>query len=356
MAEAGVWHGALSGMVEAGVWHGGDLGEARRLFPAAPEPWIDLSTGINPVPYPVPELTPDLFRRLPAPGDLADLERAAAEAYGAQDPALVVAAPGTQVLIGLLPRLREPGPVAVLGPTYAEHARAWRAAGHRVSDIAALPDPERVEALVVVNPNNPDGRVLGRSSLLGMAEAMERRGGLLVVDEAFADFDADESLVPGLPGNVVVLRSFGKTYGLAGLRLGFAIAGPPLAQRLREALGPWAVSGPALAVGRLALRDHAWFASAAGARRADSRQLAELLARVTGAQAYGTSLYRTIETPRAPALFAALGRRGVWIRRFQDNPHRLRIGLPAGEEAWRRLEAGLGAGMRANEALPSVPG
>src|SRR5215213_10072810 len=118
---------------EARIWHGGDLDEARRLFPEAPEPWIDLSTGINPVPYLVPEFTPSLFERLPSPGALADLEAAAAEAYGVGGDAGVVAAPGTQILISVLPHLRPRSRVGVLGPTYVEHARAWAKAGHVVS-------------------------------------------------------------------------------------------------------------------------------------------------------------------------------------------------------------------------------
>jgi cobalamin biosynthetic protein CobC len=325
-------------MSEARIWHGGDLDEARRLFPQAPEPWIDLSTGINPIAYPVPALPASLFERLPPPADHRDLEAAAAEAYGATDAVSVVAAPGTQVLISLLPYLRSRSRVAILGPTYAEHAHAWRGAGHAVTEVEAPDRLDGADVVVVVNPNNPDGRLLKRDALLSLCEELRPRDGLLVVDEAFADFDADESLVPVLPGNAVVLRSFGKTYGLAGLRIGFALAPTPIAAGLRSALGPWAVSGPAIETGRLALRDRRWLLAARAARLDDARRLDALLGPVAEAPLRGTVLYRLLETKRAPELFRCLGESGIWVRRFQYNPHLLRFGLPHVEADWQRLQ------------------
>jgi cobalamin biosynthetic protein CobC len=325
-------------MSEARIWHGGDLDEARRLFPQAPEPWIDLSTGINPIAYPVPPMPASLFERLPLPADHRDLEAAAAEAYGAEGTAMVVAAPGTQVLISLLPHLRPHSRVAILGSTYAEHAHSWRKAGHDVVEIPSLDRLDPVDVLVVVNPNNPDGRLLKRETLLRLAENLRHQGGWLVVDEAFADFDAGESLVPVLPSNAVVLRSFGKTYGLAGLRIGFALAPEPIATTLRSALGPWAVSGPAIEAGRKALRDREWLQAARAARAADAGRLDSLLSSVADAPMCGTILYRLLESPRAPELFEVLGQHGIWVRRFQYSPHLLRFGLPGNEVEWQRLE------------------
>jgi cobalamin biosynthetic protein CobC len=330
-------------MDETQVWHGGDLDEAQNLFPGAPGPWIDLSTGINPIAYPMPALPSRSFERLPSPAAHRDLERAAAGAYRVAGAGDVVAAPGTQVLISLLPRLLPRSRVAVLGPTYAEHQRAWRQAGHSVSEIGSLDQADDADVVVAVNPNNPDGRLLDRRTLLSLAEGLRGRGGWLVADEAFADFDGGETLVPHLPENAVVLRSFGKTYGLAGLRLGFAIAPPRLAAPLREALGPWAVSGPAIEAGRLALRDREWLAAAKGARAADASRLDGLLASLADAPPRGTILYRLMESRRAPDLFAHLGRRGIWVRRFAHDPRLLRFGLPGSEEAWSRLEAALGS-------------
>jgi cobalamin biosynthesis protein CobC len=330
-------------MDEARIWHGGDLDEARRLFPEAPEPWIDLSTGINPVPYPVPDFTPLLLAKLPSPGALADLEAAAAEVYEVGRDAGVVAAPGTQILISVLPHLRPRSRIRVLGPTYAEHSRAWAKASHVVSPVSSLGDVRDADVVVVVNPNNPDGRVIDREALLQVAEDLNRRGGWLVVDEAFADFETGITLLPHLVGGAIILRSFGKTYGLAGVRLGFAIAALPLAERIRTALGPWAVSGPAIEIGRKALRDREWLKAAAASRAADAHRLSLMLRNATGADCVGTTLYRTIVTPLTPALFDRLGRRGIWTRRFQDNLERLRIGLPPSEPAWMRLHDALGS-------------
>ena len=229
---------------EAFTYHGGALDVARRLAPGAPEPWIDLSTGINPHPYPLPDLAPELWSRLPGSGALAELEAAAAARYGA--PAgMVVAGPGSQALIQALARIIPRGAVGVLGPTYGGLKAAFAAAGAQVDEAKRVEDMGGLDVAIVVNPNNPDGRITPRADLLELHRRLARRGGVLIVDEAFADFDGEsESLAPVLPAGAVVLRSFGKSFGLAGLRLGFAIASADIVQPLRAALGEWPVSGP----------------------------------------------------------------------------------------------------------------
>lgn len=322
------------------IWHGGDLATAQALFPQAPEPWIDLSTGINPIPYPLPELPLSLWQRLPGKTDEAALLAAARKAYRVRVESGVVAAPGTQILIELLPRLVPAANVAVLGPTYGEHAPAWRKAGATVREIGDLTEIGDANVVVLVNPNNPDGRIVAQEALLELAGALAARGGLLVVDEAFADFAPETSLLPTLPDGALVLRSFGKAYGLAGLRLGFAVGEPRFTDALQAMLGPWAVAGPALHVGAVALGDAEWLSKAGEARAADSTRLDALLApygRVVG----GTALYRLLEAPQAPSLFERLGRAGIYVRRFQHDPLRLRFGLPGDEPAWARLAQAL---------------
>lgn len=329
-----------AGETKEAIWHGGDLATARALFPQAPEPWIDLSTGINPIPYPLPELPLSLWQRLPGRAEEAALFAAARKTYRTRPKSGLVAAPGTQILIELLPRLMPTASVAVFGPTYGEHAPAWRKAGAEVREIGDLAQADDATVVVLVNPNNPDGHVIPQERLVALAGRLAARGGLLVVDEAFADFAPEMSLLPRLPDGALVLRSFGKAYGLAGLRLGFAVGEPHLTDALQAMLGPWAVAGPALHVGALALADAGWLASAGAARAADSRRLDALLAphgRIVG----GTALYRLLETPTAPALFERLGRAGIYVRRFQHDPSRLRFGLPGDEAAWLRLEQAL---------------
>jgi cobalamin biosynthetic protein CobC len=325
-----------------GLEHGGRLGAARRRFPDAPRPFIDLSTGINPIPWPVLPLPPESFARLPEPEALFGLQQAAAEAYGLSDPAMAVAAPGTQILIQLLPRLFPQAGIRVLGPTYAEHADCWAAAGTDVEEVPDLASLRGASAAVVCNPNNPDGRRIPPDRLLALAAGMAARGGLLVVDEAFADLEEGPlSCAAFLPKpGLVLLRSFGKSYGLAGIRLGFALAERPVAARLREALGPWAVSGPALEIGRAALADRAWLAAAALRLEGDAARLDALLRRAGLRVLGGTRLFRLAQGDAA-FWFTRLGQAGLLTRPFAQRPDWLRFGLPADAAAWARLEQAL---------------
>jgi len=326
--------------IAAPLTHGGDLGAARKLFPGAPEPFIDLSTGINPFPYPMPPLDPAVFARLPEPAAVERLATIAARAYGAPSPAHVVVAPGVQMLLPLVAALARPGRAAVLGPTYAEHARVATLAGHAVRDAATIDELAGADLAVVVNPNNPDGRIIRRDALLALADKLAP--GVLVVDEAFMDVGpADASLAPAvMRPNLVVLRSFGKFFGLAGVRLGFALAAPPLATQLRAALGPWAVSGPALAIGAAALADTAWTAQTRIRLAAAAQRLDALLMKAKLDLAGGTSLFCLVQTP-AMELFDRLGCAGIFVRRFAEQPTLLRFGLPGNDTEWQRLAVAL---------------
>jgi cobalamin biosynthetic protein CobC len=318
--------------------HGGSLAEARRLFPQAPEPRIDLSTGINPVPYSFAPLALEAFTRLPEAGELAELQAIAARAYGVGDPAMVVAAPGTQILINLLPLLFPRPSIAILGPTYGEYRPAWARAGAAVREVTQLGALAPAAAVMLCNPNNPDGRRHRPSDILAAAAGAT----LLIVDEAFADFeDPDDSLAPRLTApHQIVLRSFGKAYGLAGLRLGFAIAAPVTAARIRDALGPWAVSFPALRIARQALADTAWRDSTGARLRQDAARLDDMLQAAGCRKLGGTTLFRLVHTPQAGALFTRLGTAGIHPRRFPASPTHLRFGIPAPAD-WKRLAAAL---------------
>jgi cobalamin biosynthesis protein CobC len=323
--------------------HGGDLAAARRLFPDVPEPFIDLSTGINPHSYPVPQLSSDLFARLPQPAALDRLAAIAAVAYGAPSHHHVIVAPGTQILLTAVAAQLAPTRAAVLGPTYAEFVRAAALAGHRVAEVAHIAKLADANLAIVANPNNPDGRVLSRAELLGIAEALRGRHGLFILDEAFMDVAPPNASLGGdvARGNIVVLRSFGKFYGLAGVRLGFALAAPDLVAHLAAWLGPWAVSAPALAIGAAALGDAAW-ARAMRERLADeARRLDALLAAAGLDVVGGTSLFRLVRTTMAGDVFDRLGRSGIWVRRFADQRAALRFGLPPDEAAWERLRTAL---------------
>jgi cobalamin biosynthetic protein CobC len=316
------------------VAHGGDLGDLRRRHPDAPQPWIDLSTGINPLRYPVADLPADAWSRLPSHEAEQALIAAAAARYRCA-PGQLVAAPGTQALIQVLPRLMPRSRVAIVGPTYAEHELNWRRHGHDVAVVKSL-EAADADVVVVVNPDNPTGRLLPTQALRGVATR------LLVVDEAFIDLLPHEASLAGdLPDNAIVLRSFGKVYGLAGLRLGFAIAAGPLAQRLRAELGPWAVSGPALAIGAAALADDAWLEETATRLARDVRKLDALLVSAGFTILGGTPLFRLASHPGAQAKVEDLARQGLHVRAFGHQPTWLRFGLPAGEAEFSRLSAAL---------------
>lgn len=320
--------------------HGGDLGAGARLFPQAPLPWIDLSTGINPWPYPVPDLPIAAWTRLPSPADMRDLVTAAATCYGVPDPACIAAAPGSQILIHTLPFLFAPAEVAVLCPTYGEHAPAWARAGHHVRQVTDLPAPDGPlpDMLVLVNPNNPDGRLLPPDRLLALADRLAERGGWLVVDEAFADLVPDHSLAPqvGREG-LILLRSFGKFFGLAGVRLGFLLAPPALARAMADRIGPWPVAGAAIHIGCQALADGEWQTATRNRLTTARQELDALLMRARLPLLGGTDLFRLVDAG-SDHLFHRLASAGLWSRIFAGRLGWIRLGLPPDRLSFGRLK------------------
>jgi cobalamin biosynthetic protein CobC len=327
--------------------HGGDLALARKSFPAAPEPWLDLSTGVNPYPYRFRAPPPESWTHLPDSAALAALETAAAVAYRAAPKAHIVAAPGTQAIINWLPRLFPARRVGVLGFTYFEHARSWRSCGATVAIVETIGDLKDKDVAVVVNPNNPDGRVVALDELRALAGAFRGQGRLLVVDEAFADFlEPGVSLAPELPSaGALVLRSFGKTFGLPGLRLGFAIAPAEIALKLRRALGCWPVSGAAIAIGVEALGDQVWLDATRARLKADAAALDAILVAAGFASHGGAPLFRLAAGVEAARRFKTLAEAGIWVRRFDARPDWLRFAIPKSGTDCARLCAALGVNV-----------
>lgn len=318
--------------------HGGNLDLACKLFGGRPQDWIDLSTGINRQPYPVGELRSRSWTALPSRADLQALHEAARSAYGTSASVLAVA--GAQAAIQSLPRLAPPGRARILAPTYNEYAPTLKAAGWQVEEVGDLDALAGAELAVVVNPNNPDGRRHDRAALLALAS----RVGRLVIDESFADAGPDVSLASdaGRTG-LLVLRSFGKFYGLAGLRLGFVLGNEADVAALAAMAGPWPVSGAAIEIGRRALLDRAW-ADATSARLAgEARRLDDLARRVGWGLVGGTPLFRLYETGNAVAAQEKLARAKIWSRIFSNKPGWLRLGLPGDETEWTRLATALSA-------------
>lgn len=316
--------------------HGGNLDQAMACYGAGD--WIDLSTGINRRPWPVPALSAAAWRNLPTKAAQTALVAQAAVSWGAAAGVAGVALGGAQAAIQLVPRLRPKGRAAVLGPTYNEHAACLSAEGWQVSAVTDLADLVGADLAIIVNPNNPDGRHFAPETLL----ALVGRVGLLVVDESFGDVTPDLSLLPhaGRAG-LLVLRSFGKFYGLAGVRLGFAFGTEGDIDALSRMSGPWPVSGPAIEIGTHALADAAWAAAMRAQLAADAAR-ADALAQRAGWQLVGGSdLFRLYDTGSAKTAQDKLARHQIWSRIFPWSETLLRLGLPGPEPEWQRLDAAL---------------
>lgn len=314
--------------------HGGNLDVALTLFGGSLDDWIDLSTGINRRPYPVGDLKLRHWSALPSRAEIEALHEAARQAYATIAP--LVATAGAQAAIQLLPQLEPPGRARILAPTYNEYAAILRATGWTVEEAAELEALAGADLAIVVNPNNPDGRQHDPAKLL----ALLPRVGRLVVDESFADAVPGLSLAPeaGRPG-LIVLRSFGKFYGLAGLRLGFALGHEADVAALAGMLGPWPISGAAIEIGRRALLDRDWAETTVARLGQESLRL-DALAKKTGwTLVGGTPLFRLYEVGDARAAQTRLAGAKIWSRVFKDRPGWLRLGLPGGDAEWARLAA-----------------
>lgn len=323
--------------------HGGNLRAAMAQFARPQSEWIDLSTGINPLMYPAPAVHADVWQRLPEPSPA--LIAAACSYYGA--PALLPVA-GTQAAIQALPQLRAHSRVTVVAPTYAEHAHQWRRALHDVRevDLAEMDvDFDAVidacDVLVLCNPNNPTGAIIAPECLLDWADRLAARGGWLIVDEAFGD------TVPALSvaqcsdrAGLIVLRSVGKFFGLAGLRMGFVAAERSLLCALEDVIGPWSVSGPAQQISCAALADVAW-QTAMRAQLSDAGLRLQQLLADHAITSSGTALFQWWPEPDAAACRQHFAEAGIWVRLFTNGAGGIRLGLPPNETGWQRLSDAL---------------
>jgi cobalamin biosynthesis protein CobC len=324
---------------QGGLEHGGRLRAAALRYGIALADWLDLSTGIAPYGWPLPAIPASAWARLPEQQD--GLEIAARDYYGVAN---LLPVAGSQAAIQALPRLRRNATVGIVSPAYAEHAAAWQREGHRLLEISegaierAL---ERLDVLLLVNPNNPTGRRIEPQRLLGWHARLAERGGWLVVDEAFIDCTPKHSLAafserPGL----IVLRSFGKFFGMAGIRLGFVLAQPVLLDQLAELLGPWAISGPSRVVASALLQDQVGQHQQRERLLTDGERLVTLLSAQGLAPTGGCALFQFCCMAQAAELHEFLAARGILTRLFAT-PQSLRFGLPPDEAGWQRLQQAL---------------
>jgi len=321
--------------------HGGRLQQAAQRYGLPRERWLDLSTGINPIGWQATAAAVSVgtWNRLPEEED--GLMEAAEVYYGAPT---ILPVSGSQAAIQTLPRLRSRSRVGVPKLGYNEHAHRWAQAGHDVVPLAVA-DFEAalggLDVLVASNPNNPTGERFAPDQLLDWHARLHSRGGWLVIDEAFIDSTPECSVARFTDREgLIVLRSLGKFFGLAGARVGFVLASRELLRSLAEWLGPWAIAGPSRVVAKAALLDEAWQKSTRQRLRRDGRRLAVLLTSHGLKPAGGCDLFQWVSVPNALEVHEALARQGILTRYFATAPS-VRFGLPAKAEDWGRLETAL---------------
>jgi cobalamin biosynthetic protein CobC len=308
--------------------HGGGLDAAVAQFGGSRAQWLDLSTGINPTPYPIPEIPAQYWQCLPDAGAQNTLLNAARKFWNLPNSADIIATSGVSQLIAMIPSLSETGAVEIIGPTYNEHAAAFNAAGWNVGETGNV--------RVVVHPNNPDGRTHN------ITAGDTAKTKLTIIDESFCDVLPQESLIAlTAQPNVIVLKGLGKFWGLAGMRLGFAIASPELCQKITDRIGPWAISGPAQYIGAAALNDQTWAKKTRARLASDTARLDTMMSEHGYTALGGTDLFRLYDTPNAVALQTKLAQKYVWSRAFPYSNSWLRLGLPGSAAQWDQLKQAL---------------
>ena len=333
------------------IFHGGDLGAARTAYPESLEPWIDLSTGINPIAYPwmarLPqEILTEATARLPQKSAETACLKAWTESLQVKNPDDWLLVPGSQAMINLLPILFPDHQAVISDPCYGEYERAWRRTGTSVQkvqphDLMSL-EPQHSTVVILTNPNNPDGYLWPIGQLLSLAHRLALSGGSLVVDEAYGEVLDNMSLASmTLPDNVIILRSFGKFFGLAGLRLGMVRLNHCHQQKIRDHLGPWTINGLALAVATYALKDKSWIDNTRQHLTRNMAGLRHCLQTAGLTLIGGTDLFCLTRQGNAPALYDTLLSHGILVRKFPERPSELRFGLPRDADHFQRLKEAL---------------
>ncbi len=337
------------------IKHGGNLRSAAKQYNIPLEHWIDLSTGINPNGRPITDIPSECWQRLPEDSD--DLLSAAKQYYRNTS---ILPVAGSQAAIQILPRLRAPSRVGVLMPSYAEHAANWQKAAHTVLEMDSTEIEAQIahlDVLILVNPNNPTGQTFKREQLLCWHNILKKRQGWLIIDEAYIDCTncswknslSDHPVQEGL----IILRSIGKFFGLAGIRCGFVIGIPELLNNLNEELGPWAISHPARYVATAALLDRQWQQQTCDALTLQSLRLKQLLSKYGLAPDGGNALFQWVKTEQAADIYHFLAKRGILTRLF-SRPSSLRLGLPKNDSQWLFLESLLKAYFTPLRFTPTV--
>ncbi|AZN37514.1 threonine-phosphate decarboxylase CobD [Iodobacter ciconiae] len=334
--------------------HGGDLLRAISAYGGDLADWIDCSSGIAPWAYPLPAVPGHIWQRLPDQDQA--LLIAAQDYYGCNQ---LLALAGSQAGIALLPKLRPACQVAIISPSYAEHHWQWQQAGHQTSAISSeqvdkwcMANKAHHPVLIVVNPNNPSAQQISAETLLAWHTKLAEHGGWLIVDEAFADCAPAASLLPhaGKTG-LIILRSVGKFFGLAGIRLGFIACEKQLLDKIKRALGPWHISGPAQWAGQIALSDKAWQSAQQQRLLANQRWMIATLSEAGLPPGGSLPLLHWSPASNAKTLHGKLAKQKIWCRLFDQTNHQgLRFG-PVAEHQQAQFKTRLMAALNDKDAI-----
>ncbi len=316
--------------------HGGQLNHVKQQFPDVHQDWLDLSTGISPFAYPIPEIPKFVWQSLPQVSE--SLLQKAKHYYQCSD---ILAAHGSQSIIQILPKLwlkRFGTPTSVFLPKvgYKEHQKAWSENQFPIELYDNELDSTEFSApsiVVCINPNNPTGFLHSRQHLLRLLSQLQHNSGWLIVDEAFMDvIEEDASLMKHANhSNLFVLRSMGKFFGLAGIRVGFVSSCEKNLNDLSQLLGPWSVNGPALFVAEQALQNRQWQQEQQQRLKQSAQSLESWLKTKFRLPVTGTSLFKTLHLENATQLWTSLCHKGIYVR-LCDEKNALRFGIPTLEQ------------------------
>lgn len=332
--------------------HGGQLIKVAKKYNIPLSEWVDLSTGINPNGYPIPAIPQSVWNRLPEKGD--ELHKTAAQYYQCDS---LIAVAGSQVAIQLIPTLFSKCSIGLIQPGYYEHAKHWQQHNHNIIRFQHNPTKNNneelalitqinnkihsLDALVIINPNNPSGICFSKQQLLSWHEILMRKNAYLIIDEAFMDTDNTNSMLSNniLP-NLIILRSIGKFFGLAGIRLGFVFSNKTILNKISDIQGPWPISGPSRWIACKALTDNNWQNQTRSLLLENVMRLKFLLSAHQLTPYGGTNLFQWVKTPKAKMIYHCLNQQGILTRLFSE-PDSLRFGLPKTEIQWKKLDHAL---------------
>ena len=315
--------------------HGGNIYYYSRKYGIPERDILDFSASINPLGPPESALKA-LAQAVPSLVNYPDPDctalREALSARMGVDGGSIVFGNGSTELIYLLPRALAPKKVLVTAPGFSDYERAARLAGCEVlyltlreenrfePDMDALRGAlEGIGLFFLCNPNNPTGALLKKDAVREITGIASGMGVTTCVDEAFMDFVPGESVVgeAAEQDGVAVLRNFTKFYAMPGLRLGYLVAGPGLAEKLRRAQEPWSVNTLAQAAAAAALSDAGFARASLRLMDAEREYLCRALSGLPGLEPFPASanfILVKLKGIASAELAEALARRGILVR------------------------------------------